>query len=245
MQEPDNAKDSEEGSGMWNRGSATVRLTKVRKDCLMSVAQVLPKSSPVDAIDYCIAVAMADRRVAESMGDQLDRLATLVEHLSTATKQGFADTAESTRKLQGDISHVVDLMSAMAGAQNGYQSSEGDDQAISITEWLDGQAAEFGATTILAKAKWQSSEREAARQANMIMLVERIAAAGTKASIKASLPMMVRLGNLDVEQPLFRAMACENFYLACQRSELKGWTLSANVINPDNSIGPAISSLKA
>lgn len=236
--------ESTELRDSWNRVQFNVRLTEQRRDRLLAISAGMPKASPVDAIDYCIAVAMADRKVAESMGDQLAQLSSMVESLASVTRQGFTESSMAQKSLQADISHVVDLMSAMAGVQNGYQATDGDQSSMSISEWLDSQHLETGASAILARAKWQSSEREATKLACMVLLVERMAVGGANKVHKPTIPMMVRIVNIDVEQNLFKAMAHEYFYLACQRMEKRGWSISAHVIKEDKSIGQAIAALQ-
>lgn len=230
-------------SSGWNRECANVRLSKRRKENLMSISKELSSgSTPTDAIDYCIAIATADRRVALGIEDRFSQLTDMIESLSDMCCNGFGDQGSALRSLASDLGQVRELISgaaSMPGGDGGF-----DEEAMLISQWLDVEAKAFGAASILVKAKWQSSARESGNQAGMVLLVERMAVAHYKGPARPSLPAMVKLDGIDAENPLIRTVSMREFYLACQRTAQSSWALSAHLINPDKTIGTALATIR-
>ena len=226
----------------WDRDCANVRLTAKRKEMLMSVARDMrSRASPVDAIDYCISMAVASKRISDSEV-QASTDPAIMEQFDLLHSR--ADQSDGKLDLVADgVEKLVGLMSALA-SMPGDGNGGFDDEPAPISAWLNAESALFGVDVLLAKATWQHSSRETGNFASMAVLVERVAVVGHKGPVRPSRPSMAKIDRIDAQNRILGSVALDDFYIACQRAPSGSWNLSLHLINADHGIGDMFASIK-
>lgn len=228
----------------WSKPSANIRLTQKRKALLLAFLDELGDgATPYDAIDHCISVATASRKTADRYQDDEATQAAAIDHAADGLHRRADSIDRQLSELAGGVSNLVELMSAMSNMP-GFGGDGFDGESPPISEWLHHEAEQFGATTILASARWNGSERQGQTSMGMELVVERKAVGGYKGPDRKSTPSMVKLDGIGESNPLARSLPMREFYLACSKGAEGGWTISAHAIAANGGIGESLGSVR-
>lgn len=228
----------------WSKPSANIRLTQKRKALLLAFLDDLSNgATPYDAIDHCISVATASRKMADRYQDDGATQAAAIDHAVDGLHRRADSIDRQLGELAGGVSNLVELMSAMSNMP-GFGGDGFDGEAPPISAWLRHEAEQLGSTTILASARWNGSERQGQTSMGMELVVERRAVGGYKGPDRKSTPSMVKLDGVTESNPLARSLPMREFYLACSKGAEGGWTISAHSIAANGGIGESLGSIR-
>lgn len=241
---PDTGTQSPTPHETWNKPNANIRLTERRRKLLLAFLDELDDgATPYDAIDHCIAIATSTKSLPpreQSSTAILDEALKAVDHGLHRRADVHDDKLDAT---SSNVAKLVELMSAMAGMP-GFGGDSFDGQAMLISDWLDQEATAFGASSILASARWNGSAREGQSVMSMELMVERKAVGGYKGPERNAAASMVKADGIGESNPLSRCLPMREFYLACSRLADGGWAISAHEIAPDGAIGAPLGSMR-
>jgi hypothetical protein len=228
----------------WSKPNANIRLTERRRKLLLAFLDELDDgATPYDAIDHCIAIATASRSLPPREQASIDML----DESLKAAECGLyrrADIHEGKLdSMSANVEKLVELMSAMA-CMPGFGGDGFDGQAMLISDWLNQEASAFGASSILASARWNGSAREGQSVMSMELMVERKAVGGYKGPERNAAASMVKVDGIAESNPLPRCLPMREFYLACSRLADGGWAISAHEVAPDGGIGAPLGSTR-
>ena len=228
----------------WSKPSANIRLTAKRKTLLLAFLDELGTSAtPYDAIDHCISVATASRKMADRYQDAEATQASAIDQAADDLHSRADSIDRKLGDIAGGVANLVELMSAMSNMP-GFGGDGFDGEAPPISEWLRHEAEQFGSTTILASARWNGSERQGQTSMGMELVVERKAVGGYKGPDRKSTPSMVKLDGIGESNPLARSLPMREFYLACSKGADGGWMISAHAIASNGGIGESLGSVR-
>jgi hypothetical protein len=228
----------------WSKPSANIRLTAKRKALLLAFLDDLDASAtPYEAIDHCISVATASRKMSGRHLESESERADAIDHAADGLHRRADSIDRQLGDIAGSVANLVELMSAMS-SMPGFGEDGFDGEAQPISEWLRHEAEQFGASIILASARWNGSERQGQTSMSMELVVERKAVGGYKGPDRKGAPSMVKLDGIGENNPLARDLPMREFYLACSKGIEGGWTISAHAIATNGGIGESLGSVR-
>lgn len=244
LTEPDETPRSPMPHETWNKPNANIRLTDRRRKFLLAfLTELEDGATPYDAIDHCIAIATASRNLPPHDRHSTENLDAALQAVEHGLRLRADIQEEKLDAMSANVTKLVELMSAMA-SMPGFGGDGFDGQAMLISDWLDQEASAFGASSILASARWNGSAREGQSVMSMELMVERKAVGGYKGPERNAAASMVKVDGIAESNPLARCLPMREFYLACSRLADGGWAISVHEIAPDGGIGAPLGSIK-
>jgi len=226
----------------WTRPGVTFRLSKSRRNDLLSLMAELPEPlAPTAAIDHAIAIAIASR--ASNAISEADTLADGLRILSAQAKRDASEQRRAIDEIRQYVKDLRDVISAAAASDDpdDFDSSE---SPMPIRDWLDREARNLPKRSFLAKAQWQAKVRLNDRSASIDLLIERVAAIDVHGPATHGAIAMARLAPVDLKDPFCKADEMPAFYLMCTGVGPEGWQLDLHPIQTDDHPAPRIATLR-
>lgn len=225
----------------WKRAAVTVRLSPERKSKLIALlGSRADEMAPTAAIDLALDLALSSIQ-----GEPTSNA------LSTAT---MADAAQAFRGAARDVAaaaamngeamvrlrlEMEALRKLIHSAAGGTQPDEEEaaPQHSSLREWLDREAVDLPARSLLVKARM---ELQGSRGFDPVVLVERVAASQVRGAAARGLPSFATISIASNVAHAFRSMVPKaDVYLMCKGTR-EGWHVSIHQILEDGRMGPAV-----
>lgn len=225
----------------WKRAAVTVRLSPERKAKLIELlGDRADEMAPTAAIDLALDLALSsiqgeptpDAPSTASMADTTQAFRGAARDIVSAA----AMNGEAMVRLRLEMEALRKLIHSAAGGEQ----SEGEEPATShpsLREWLDREAADLPARSLLARARL---ETDGSPGIDSVVFVERVAASQVRGARARGLPSFATIASGSNVAAAFRSRVPKAaVYLMCKGTR-EGWHVSLHQISEDRRMGPAV-----
>ncbi|ATQ75801.1 hypothetical protein CR152_15650 [Massilia violaceinigra] len=226
----------------WKRAAVTVRLSPERKAKLIALlGDRADEMAPTAAIDLALDLAlstiqgkpMPDAPSSASMADATQAFRGAARDVVSAA----AMNGEAMVRLRLEMAALRKLIYSAAGGEQ-FEDEEPVPPLPTLRQWLDREAADLPARSLLAKARL---EQPGSRGINSVVLVERVAASQVRGAKARGLPALATLPSAPAIATAWGMVPNGDLYLMC-KGTADGWSVSIHKISDDGQPGAFLAS---